>query len=237
MMASVTAELGATGRRPAVVAFDVIETLFSLESLRPRLRAIGLPAHALEAWFAQLLRDAFALDCVGIYKPFREIATATLERLLLKASIDYDDEQLAGVIDGFTQLEAHPDVAPAMNALRNAGIRIVTLTNGSARATEMLLERAGLREYVERSVSIDEVKRWKPAREVYLHCAEVVGISPDRVALVAAHAWDIQGAKRAGLSAGYVERSEGPFLSIFDPPEVVGSTLVEVVELLMKLQT
>ena len=95
----------AAGRRPAVVAFDVIETLFSLESLRPRLTAIGLPAHALETWFAQLLRDAFALDCVGNYLPFREIATATLERLLRKASIKYDDKQLAGVIDGFTQLE------------------------------------------------------------------------------------------------------------------------------------
>ena len=232
MIASATQ---AAGRRPAVVAFDVIETLFSLESLRPRLTAIGLPAHALEAWFAQLLRDAFALDCAGKYLPFRDIAIASLERLIRKASIEYDDEQLSGVIDGFAQLEAHSDVAPAMEALRNAGIRIVTLSNGSARATETLLERAGLRGYVERSVSIDEIKRWKPAREVYLHCANVVGISPERAALVAAHSWDIQGAKRAGFSAGYVERGEGPFLSIFDPPEVVGSTLVEVVELLMKV--
>ena len=232
MIASATE---AAGRRPAVVAFDVIETLFSLESLRPRLKAVGLPGHALEAWFAQLLRDAFALDCVGKYVPFRDVATATLERLLRKASVEYDDKRLSGVIDGFTQLEAHSDVAPAMAVLRNAGIRIVTLSNGSTRATEMLLERAELREYVERSVSIDEVKRWKPAREVYLHCAEIVGISLDRAALVAAHSWDIQGAKRAGFSAGYVERCEGPFLSIFDSPEVVGSTLVEVVELLMKL--
>ena len=230
------AHMGAT-ERPAVIAFDVIETLFSLESLRPRLTAIGLPAHALEIWFARLLRDAFALDCVGKYLPFRDIAAATLERLLHKASIEYDGKQLSGVIDGFMQLEAHPDVAPAMTALRNAGIRIVTLSNGSARATEILLERAGLRKYVERSVSIDEVKRWKPAREVYLHCAEVVGISPNRVALVAGHAWDIQGAKRAGLSAGYIERGEGSFLSIFDSPEVMGSTLVEVVEQLMKLHT
>ena len=223
------------GRRPAVVAFDVIETLFSLESLRPRLKAVGLPRHALEAWFAQLLRDAFALDCVGKYVPFRDVATATLERLLRRASVEYDDNRLSGVIEGFTQLEAHSDVAPAMAVLRNAGIRIVTLSNGSKRATETLLERAGLREYVERSVSIDEVKRWKPAREVYLHCAEVVDISPDRAALVAAHSWDIQGAKRASFSAGYVERGEGPFLSVFDPPEIFGLSLVEVVEQLTKL--
>jgi 2-haloacid dehalogenase len=228
-------ETGLITHRPAVVAFDVIETLFSLESLRPRLGAIGLPAPTLEAWFAQLLRDAFALDCVGKYLPFRDIAAATLERLLHKASIEYDDKQLSGVIDGFTQLEAHPDVASAMATLRNGGIRIVTLSNGSARATEMLLERAELRKYVERSVSIDEVKRWKPAREVYLHCAEVVGISPDRMALVAAHGWDIQGAKRAGLTAAYIERNEGPFLSVFDAPDVTGTTLGDVVDQLSGL--
>ena len=69
-------DMGATDRRPVVVAFDVIETLFSLESLRPRLGSVGLHAHAPETWFAQLLRDAFALDCVGKYLPFRDIATA-----------------------------------------------------------------------------------------------------------------------------------------------------------------
>lgn len=225
----------ATDRRPALVAFDVIETLFSLETLRPKLKAVGLPAHALEVWFAQLLREAFALDCVGKYVPFRDVAKATLERLMRKASLQCNDKQLSGVIDGFTQLDVHSDVAPAMAALRNAGIRIVTLSNGSAHATEMLLERAGLRSQVERSISIDEVKRWKPAREVYLHCAGVVGVSPHRMSLVAAHAWDIQGAKRAGLSAGYVERGEGPFPAIFDPPEVAGSSLGEVIEQLMKL--
>ena len=65
--------------------------------------------------------------------PFRDVATATLERLLRKASIKYDDKKLAGVIDGFTQLEDHPDVAPAMKVLREAGIRIVTLSNGRDR--------------------------------------------------------------------------------------------------------
>ncbi len=45
-------ETGLTNHRPAVVAFDAIETLFSLESLRPRLGANGLSAHS-EAWFAR----------------------------------------------------------------------------------------------------------------------------------------------------------------------------------------
>ena len=230
MMAIRNAPIADASHRPSVIAFDVIETLFSLESLRPRLKALGLPPEALETWFAQLLRDAFALDCVGRYLPFQDVAAATLERLLRKASIEPQADQIEGFIAGFTKLDAHDDVAPAMTSLRNAGYRLVTLSNGSTRATEILLERAGLRQFVEHVVSIHDVRRWKPAPAVYRHCAEIAGTTPNDMALVAAHAWDIQGAKRAGLRAGYVVRSEGPYLTIFDPPDIIGSSLDAVVE-------
>jgi 2-haloacid dehalogenase len=72
-------------RRPRVVAFDVVETLFSLETLRERLVRAGLPAHALEAWFAALLRDAFALGSTGVYRPFRDVASRSLQEQLAKA--------------------------------------------------------------------------------------------------------------------------------------------------------
>ncbi len=55
--------------RPDVVAFDVLETLFSLEPMRAKLIGLGLPAEALELWFARLLRNAFALDASGTFKP------------------------------------------------------------------------------------------------------------------------------------------------------------------------
>lgn len=216
-------------RRPDVVAFDVIETLFSLESLRPRLQSAGLPGHMLETWFAQLLRDAFAIDSTGVYRPFRELATATLGRLLEAAALKSDTGHVDSIIAGFVELDAHPDVAPAMQMLRDAGLRIVTLTNGSASVTAKLLERAGVRDFVEETISVDEVERWKPRREVYLHCAARVGIDPTRLALIAAHAWDIQGAGRAGLVTGYVARDGATFPAVMDPPHVIGSTLVEVI--------
>jgi 2-haloacid dehalogenase len=219
---------------PSVVAFDVIETMFSLEALRPRLQAAGLPGHVLETWFAQLLRDAFALDATGVYKPFREIAAASLEALLGGPAGQTGAGQADGIIAGFMDLDAHPDAAPAVRVLRESGVRIVTLTNGSAAVTARLLERAGLSDYVERTISVEEVQRWKPRREVYIHCASQVGVEPRRLALVAAHPWDIQGARRAGLIAGYVGRNGKPFPSVMDPPHVSGATLVEVVQGLLK---
>lgn len=215
---------------PAVVAFDVIETVFSLESLRPKLENAGLPGYMLDTWFAQILRDAFALDATGVYRPFSDVARAALEALLA-ASPRAVSEAVDDVIEGFSELDAHSDVAPAMRALCDADVPVVTLTNGSALLTQKLLERCGLHQFVERVISVDEVKRWKPHQEVYLHCAKAVNVTPSRLALVAAHGWDVHGARRAGLMTGYVARS--PFPTVMDRPHALASSLPEVVDQLM----
>lgn len=214
--------------RPSVVAFDVVETLFSLEPLRARWCALGLPAEALELWFARLLRNAFALEASGTFQTFGEVARATLEVLLAEHGLVAAAPALGEALAGFGELPAHADGAPALQLLHAAGVRLVALTNGEADNTRRLLGRAGLDRWIERVISIDEVRRWKPAREVYLHAARVMGVAPGALALVAAHAWDIHGAGRAGLVTGWVSRLERRFSAAMTPPDVVGATLVEV---------
>jgi len=174
--------------RPAVVAFDVVETLFALDPVRDRMEEAGLRAEVMPLRFAGSLRDAFALDVAGTYTPFKEVAQATLRVAMANEGVEATDGKITRVLDAFAELPAHPDVRPAFDRLRDAKVRIVTLTNGSAENTKKLLERAGLAAHVEKTISIDEVKRWKPAAEVYLHAAKSVGVDPSQVALVAAHA-------------------------------------------------
>lgn len=201
-------------RRQKVIAFDVIETLFSLEPMKHRLKSVGLPEETLAVWFGNLLRDAMAVEITGEFKTFREVAGATLECVMTENKVQPSKEKLEHVLEGFSQLPAHPDVQPALQLLRDQGIRVVTLSNRSAQTTRQVLKRAGLEDFVEQSISIDKVKHWKPAREVYLHAAKTTGVSPGELALVAAHAWDIQGGSRAGLVTGYISRNGGPFPTI-----------------------
>jgi 2-haloacid dehalogenase len=218
--------------RPLVIAFDVIETLFPLEPLRRRIVDAGQPGHVLELWFSRLLRDAFALVASGGYRPFPEIAASALSSATGGALSD--DAQRA-IIAGFAELDPHSDVEPALCRAREAGVRVVTLTNGSARTTQALLERAGVDALVERTLSVDDIRRWKPAPEIYRHAANSCDVAPDRVALVAAHSWDTHGAHQAGLVTGWVSRLEGRFPDIFDPPDVTGDDLLAVVERLLVL--
>lgn len=225
----------AVRHRPEVVAFAVVETLFALDPIRERFEAVGLPPQAMETWFAGFLRDAMALEITSVYKSFREVAASSLEATMARHGVEPTPERVGRVLKGFTKLPAHPDVRPALESLQDAGIRIVTLTNGSADATTKLLQAAGLKGFVERAISIDEVKHWKPAREVYLHAVKATGVAPHELALVAAHAWDIQGAASAGLTTGWVGRNNERFPAAMHPPTVKGEALTEVVKGLLRL--
>ena len=219
--------------RPAVVAFDVIETLASLEPLRARLTEAGQPPGLLEAWYTRTLRDGMALSATGDYVGFTEVADAALRGL---THYTISDEQVAHVMAGFDQLPAFPDALPAMRRLTEAGLRVACLTNGSASFTSSLVNRTGLGAMVERVISVGEVYRWKPASVVYRYAAEVLGVPPDRLALVAAHDWDCHGAKRAGLTTGWVSRKTGGFGAPFAPPDVTGEDLTQVAAKLLALE-
>ncbi|MGP4025627.1 haloacid dehalogenase type II [Actinomadura sp. 3N407] len=219
-------------RRPRAVAFDVIETLMSLEPLRARFEDIGLPGGALETWFARTLRDGMALTATGDYAPFRRVAEGALRAVSGQRA---DDAAVAHVLDGFAALPAHPDVEPALRRLAAAGVPAVCLTNGAADTTMAFLDRAELTDLVDRVITVEEVGRWKPPAVVYRHAAAVAGVPADRLALVAAHAWDCHGAKRAGLVTGWVGRLEGRYGDVFAPPDVTGDDLVQVVERLLTL--
>lgn len=222
-------------RRPSVVAFDVVGTLFSLEPVSRRLTEAGFAETALAEWFSRFLHASVALDVAGVFVPFREVATATLEVMAAERGLASPRSAAEKVIEGISELPAHADVRPAFQGLRDAGIRIVALTNGSAQATRHLLRQASLETFVERIVSIEEVRHWKPRLEVYLHAASVAGVLPGLMCLVAAHAWDILGADHAGLLTAWIARKEKKFHSAMGAPDVTGETLTDVVATLVAL--
>ena len=221
-------------RRPAVVAFDVIETLMSLEPLRGRLTEIGQPPYLLEAWYTRTLRDGTALSATGDYAAFTDVAEAALRAL---TNYTVSDEQVAQVMAGFDDLPAFGDAIPAITSLTEAGLRVACLTNGSAHLTSSFVNRSGLGSLVDRVISVGEVYRWKPSPMVYLYAGEVLDVPPQWLALVAAHDWDCHGAKRAGLITGFVTRKSGGFGAPFEPPDVMGEDLTEVAAKLLALSS
>ncbi len=205
--------------KPKAILFDLFETVFSLDAVRTALVEAGHP-DLLDLLFARTLRDGFALAASQKHKPFPEIAGNALAGLI--------GHQDANVLQSFKELTAHPDAAPAFEAVRRAGVRLGSLSNGSEEGARGLLQRNGLA--VELVLSIDHAQRWKPHRDAYLTAVQQLGLQPGEVSLIAVHSWDVHGARAAGLRTGWCSRLEKHFNETFDRADVEGATLPEVVE-------
>ncbi|RBY96981.1 haloacid dehalogenase [Blastococcus sp. TF02-8] len=219
-----------TRRRPDVVAFDVNETVLDLAPVRAALVEAGEAASLLSAVFARTLLTGFAASVVGDWVPFRDAFDAALAQ-----ESGLDEQARASVLEAFGELAPHPDVEPALRRLVSAGVRVVTLSHGSPGVAEAGLERGGITPLVAATLSSEVIRAWKPAREAYLWAAGSCGVAPDRLALVAAHGWDVLGAQRAGLTGVWFPRSERVYPHVYEAPHVRADDLAGAVDALLAL--
>jgi 2-haloacid dehalogenase len=222
----------APARRPQVVLFDLFETCLQLEGLRPRFTALGRPGHELELFFARLLHQGMAMSLAGEAPPFAEVAADMLRRT---SGRDLTDDQVASVLDGFAALPVHPDVAPALRRLAEAGVTAYGFTHGSAATAATALTAGGVRDLFADVFSCAELRTFKPPARVYHWACDRVATAPARTALVAVHSWDVHGAVSAGLLGGFCERLEGRIPDGVARPHVAAPALDDVVEGLLAL--
>ena len=124
--------------------------------------------------------------------------------------------ELLAAVGGTVPDEMPPfvDVPEGLDRLAGEGHRLVVLTNSARETAERHLERAGLRDRFERVIGADEAGAYKPARRVYAHALEQLGAAARETWLVAAHDWDVTGARAAGLRTAYLSRGGPPPVTI-----------------------
>jgi len=216
---------------PRLLIFDVNETLSDMSPLAERFEDVGAPAHLAVTWFSGVLRDGFALAAVGASHSFAHIAAELLDVGLHGLPLNREPaEAISHIMDGFAELPVHDDVPDGIGALGGRGIRLVTLSNGSASVAEALLKHAGIRGHFERLLTVEDAGRWKPAPESYGYALQECGVEPQEAMLVAVHPWDIDGASRAGLATAWVNRPGGPYPDHFRAPDVTAASLINLAD-------
>jgi 2-haloacid dehalogenase len=205
------------------VLFDLFGTLMSLEPVQKKLRGA-----TFDAWFERLLHSATSLTLTGEFQPFSALAESTLKTTLASLERDLDPKP---VLEALQTLEPYPEAEAAFERLESERVLIGVLTNGGAEQARKLLEAADLEERLAEIVSVEEVEVYKPHPAVYRHAAERLGVEARRITLIAAHAWDVVGAKEAGLDAVWVDRLEREWPFPKGRPRRVAHDLVEAADL------
>jgi 2-haloacid dehalogenase len=211
-----------------VCLFDVNETLLDLGALDPHFeRAFG-DAGVRRSWFLQVLQSALVATVTGAYSDFGAVGAAALDMTAERQGVRLSEEDRRSILGGMRELPPHPEVPAALDLLREAGLRLAALTNNTAEVAGAQLANAGLSDRFEKILSADAVGRLKPAPEPYRAAAEALCVETSQVRLVAAHAWDVAGAMRAGCAAAFVARPGMVLDPLAEPPDVVGTDLSAV---------
>lgn len=228
-MRSATNQGSHMSQPPAVIVFDVNETLSDMSAMKTRFDDVGAPEYLADLWFAGVLRDGFALTVAGSAEKFSTIADGVLRNVLNTVPLNRRlDDAVEHVLQGFGSLPAHPGVADGITALHNAGARLFTLTNGAVEVSEKLLDSAGVLDRFEGLLSVEDAGAWKPAPAPYQYAAERAGAEPADMLLVAVHPWDIDGASRAGLQTAWIDRTGAGYPSHFRTPDYIVTAVTEL---------
>jgi 2-haloacid dehalogenase len=231
---------GQSGPRPGrrrILVFDVNETLLDVGTLAPAFaRAFG-DARIGQEWFSNVVLYSQVAALAGPYAEFGAIARGALDMTAAAHGVTLPAGDRDAVLKGLVTLPAHPDVRDGLDMLRQAGFRLVTLTNSAPAAVRQQLTSAGLADYFEQSYSVDAVRTFKPAPQVYRQVASDLGVDIGRLRLIAAHAWDVIGAMRAGSTAAFIARPGKALFPLADAPDIVGRDLREVAGRIIAVDT
>lgn len=219
---------------PKVVIFDVNETLLDLAPLR---RSVGqvLPGgeQLLAQWFSTMLHYSLVETLTGNYHDFGQIGTAALMMVAESKGVELDPAVARQAIAGtITQLPAHADVVPALKVFKARGFKVVSLTNSSNAGVAAQFKFAGLTEYFERRFSVEDIQAYKPDPRPYRWVLEQLDVEAKDVLMVAAHPWDLAGAKSVGLQTAFVQRPGTVLYPLVERPDYVVDDLQQLLDML-----
>ena len=221
-------------QRPKVIFFDVNETLLDLEAMRTSVAgALDGQQQLLPLWFSTMLHHSLVTTVSGDYQDFGDIGVAALQMVAKNQGIELSKQQAKqAIVPALLSLPAHADVKPGLQRLKDNGFTLVSLTNSSNYGVKTQFEHAGLTTYFSQRLSIEDLKIYKPDLRAYQWALKKLNVAPEQALMVAAHGWDVAGAKAAGMQTAFIARPGKQLYPLAPAPDYVVNSVEELAALL-----
>ncbi|MFO0986747.1 MAG: haloacid dehalogenase type II [Alphaproteobacteria bacterium] len=213
--------------------FDAYGTLYDFNSAAARCRArLGGKADELSAlWRQKQLQYSWLRSLMGAYVPFWQVTGEALD--VAMRTLGLADEALrADLMDCYRNIDPFPDVPDVLARLKDGGVRLAILSNGSPDMLAAAARHAKLDTILEASLSVDAVKIFKPDRRVYQLACDHFGAAPARIAFVSSNGWDAHAAQHFGFPTAWLNRTGQPRENLPGAPLHECGTLADLPALL-----
>lgn len=187
--------------------FDAYGTLFDVHSAvgkhRHRLGDSADPVSVL--WRTKQLEYTWLRSLMGYHADFWQVTGDALDFAFDMHHIDNPDLR-RDLMDAYLKLDCYPEVPAALATLKDRGLRLAILSNGTPAMLEAAVKNSGIEELIEKNFSVEEVGIFKPDPRVYRIAVDGLKVKPEEIVFQSSNAWDAAGASAFGFKVAWVNR-------------------------------
>ena len=187
--------------------FDAYGTLFDFASAAAGAKDVlgDKTANLTAVWRDKQLQYTWLRGMQGLHADFWQVTGDALDWTLETLQLS-DPALRKRLMRLYLELATFPEVPGVLRELKSQGYRTAILSNGSPEMLASVVDRAELRDLLDHVISVEEVGVFKPARAVYQHALDVLGVSANDVAFMSSNAWDAWAASAFGMRVFWCNR-------------------------------
>lgn len=201
---------------PVTLAFDIYATIINTHGVLVELeKHLGERARTFsEVWRTKQLEYSYRRGLMRNYESFAVCTSHALDYTCSFFKQNLSRQARNELLALYEVLPAFDDAREGLSNARNYGFRIFAFSNGKADAVEKLLEKAGIGEFFQGIISVDNQRSFKPDPGVYCHFLRQAKVSGTEAWLISSNPFDVIGALSAGMHSAWIQRSPD---ELFDP--------------------
>ena len=219
------------------IAFDAYGTLFDVYSIGVLAEDLfpGKGAQLATIWRDKQIEYTRVRTLSDKYANFWQVTVDALTYSCEFLNLDLTEASRDRLMRQYSELSAFPENVEQLMRLREAGITLSVLSNGTPWMLEQAMEASGLAEYFEHILSVESVKRFKTAPEAYQMGPDALGSKATNILFVSSNCWDICGATWFGYRTIWLNRYGLPLDRLGVKPHRIGSSLQDVADFALEL--
>jgi 2-haloacid dehalogenase len=186
-----------------------------------------------DAWRTRQFEYTWLRTLGGRYADFWQVTDESLVFAAKALGIDLPADKRDQLMQSYLGLKAWPDVVPALQELKAAGIRMAFLSNLTDAMLDAAVKNSGLEGVFESHLSTDRVRAFKPDPRAYQMGIDAFKLEKEEIAFAAFAGWDVMGAKWFGYPTFWVNRVNAPAEELGMVPDGVGPGLGDLAKFVL----
>jgi len=218
--------------------FDAYGTLFDVAAAaREAAAEPGREAFAqhwqkvANDWRLKQLQYTWLRAVAGAHTDFWEVTQNGLDWALEASGLQADPDLRERLLALYWELSAYPEVPDMLAKLKAAGVNTAILSNGSPDMLTGAVDSAGVQEFLDDVLSVEDVQIFKPAAVVYDLVGKRFNCAKDEVLFVSSNGWDAGCATGYGFTTAWVNRAGEPVDRLPWTPHHILSDLTSIPDL------